>query len=321
MKINYWHYWFEKYETDSNGKMYLNENKRYTFDFPKLLDNFSEFDNIAFKKRFKENKKSGDMLVLARGNKEYDSTFMFLRTKYAEIYKTIKENDLSVGDIEDTLKAKGESIAFASYFGINSEIIAMASTMSSPTIKGIHDFIRILFKELRISNLEFKCAPVCGTITKSDLKNFSFVGETEVRLPITSGVGKAVWEYITGMPSDKTQARFLTVKISMERGGNLKNEIDHIVENTLDESEKFKLKAKSDIDEKLLDYFLTEQGQKNKVIAKPKNDREALTQVRIALSDDTYSLANLRQGVDYEPLDSNHNVFQFIRSSDWNNNI
>ena len=134
-------------------------------------------------------------------------------------------------------------------------------------------------------------------------------------------MGKAVWEYIAGMPSDKTQARFLTVKISMERGGNLKNEIVRIVENTLDESEKFKLKAKSDIDEKLLDYFLTEQGQKNKVIAKPKNDREALTQVRIALSDDTYSLANLRQGVDYEPLDNNNNIFQFIRSSDWNNNI
>lgn len=321
MKINYWHYWFEKYETDENGKRYLNESKRYNVNLPKLLNNFSEFDNIPFKKKFRESKNSDDMLVLSRRSNAYDSAFMLLRTKYSEIYKTIKDNDLSVGDIESALKEKGESIAFASYFGINNEIITMASTMSSPTIKGISDFIKILFRELRIDNLEFKCAPVCGTITKDDLKNFSFIGETEIRLPIVSNDGKAILEYITGSPSDKTQVRYITVKISMERGGNLKDEIDQIVEKTLDESQRFKLKAKTELDGKLLDYFLTEQGQKHKVIPKPKSDRDALVEVRAALSDDSFSLDNLKQGRDYETLDENHYIFHFIGSSDWNTYI
>ena len=72
---------------------------------------------------------------------------------------------------------------------------------------------------------------------------------------------------------------------------------------------------------KLLDYFLTEQGQKHKVIPKPKSDRDALVEVRAALSDDSFSLDNLKQGRDYETLDENHYIFHFIGSSDWNTYI
>ena len=62
MKINYWHYWFEKCERTSSGKIIQNPSRRYHFNFPALLDNYSAFDNIEFKRRIKRNK---DFLVLS----------------------------------------------------------------------------------------------------------------------------------------------------------------------------------------------------------------------------------------------------------------
>ncbi len=318
MKINYWHYWFEKYEIDENGRRFLNGNKRYYINLPKLLKNFSDFRNISFKKQFREDDETDDMLILSQGISSIENTFMFLKTRYSEIYKTIKDTDLSVGDIENTLRERGESIAFASYFAINSEIITMASTLSSPTIKALSTFIEILLRKLGTENLVFKIAPVCGTISRDDIEQFDLIGETEIKIPIETGTGRAIFDFLTGSPSDQTETQYITVKLSMKRGGNLKENIKKIIDNTLSESDKFKLKAKSELDGKLVDYFLTEQGQKNRVIPKPTSDINAIHEVRSALYDDSFSIENLKQGMEYEALPETHHLNSFIRNNNWN---
>ncbi|MBR6388993.1 MAG: hypothetical protein IKS15_02600 [Opitutales bacterium] len=318
MKINYWHYWFEKYEIDSKGKKFLNPQNRYTFDLPSLLVNFSKIEDINFKRSIRENEKDDNILVLSHHN---GNAFIFLKTKYSEIYKTIKEKDLTIGDIESALKQSGESIAFASYFAINKEIITMGNTLSSPSIKSFSTFVTNLLKKLGIINLVLKYAPVCGTISRDDLAKFQYIGATEIRIPIESSQGKSLWEGMTGKPSDKTQARYLTIKISLEKKGNLKEDIENIVDSNLSIADKFKIKAKDDMNSRFIDYFLTSQGQKNNVVPKPKSDSDALHEVKQAIADDSFSIDNLKRGFDYEPLDKEHPVNDFIANSNWNDYI
>lgn len=294
MKINYWHYWFEKYRVSENNKREQQKEPRIRLDLKAFLSCYSDYENPKFKKLFHQNSDDKELLVLDK----VKGAFIFLKTKNEEILKLIKNIDLSIEDIESQLSINGQTIAFASYLDMDKEFIVFGSTINGPSIRAFSDFVNQLLSLLG-ANLIFCIQPVNAIIKKDDLNNFDVIGTTEIVVPKESGLFKALFKYLKAEPPNGIGP--LTIKISSERNVDISETIKKIAEKDLNLAEKFKIRAKVHAGDVLLDYFLTKQGQKNIVIEKPKNDNEALHQIKKSLRDASLNNDKIT-GFEYEEL-------------------
>lgn len=92
MKINYWHYWFEKYKLSESNKRIRQKKPRIRLDLKTLLTCYSDYNNPSFKKIFHQTGDNDELLILDK----VKEAFIFLKTKNEEILKLIKNIDLSI---------------------------------------------------------------------------------------------------------------------------------------------------------------------------------------------------------------------------------
>ena len=309
MKINYWHYWFEAFTLRADGKKRRVKEPRYKYDLNGLLSQFSAFDNANFKRNFHQKGDPSEFLML----KEISDAFIFLKTKNAEILKLIKTDDLSIEDIEDQLHANGQNMAFASYLSMDRSFIVLGATLNGPTMNAFADFVNELLRRIE-ANLIFCFQPVGAKIAKTELRGFNLIGNTEIVIPSTGNFFTPFFTDYLGMNPPNT-IRSLTIKISPKKDADISDTVEKLADKELTTADKFKIRAKVNAQDVLLDYFLTDQGQKNHIVDKPKNDRTALHEIKKALRD-TSLVNDMLTGVQYEKLQDTNMAWLFAANTD-----
>lgn len=245
MKLSYFGYHFERHQ----------EQDRFLADIRPILRAFSDFENPEYKNRFTH---EGENLYLFR---RLGDLYMFLITRDREIIKGIRNDDLTVSEIQDILAAEGESIGFASYVYVKRSYFGFASTVMAPRFQTFASFINSVLRSVNCANYQFIPTPLLQQTARNIALEMRIHGAATFELDAESTLARDIGEQFHMVNDDFGAVASMQVRIVPKYRQNIRDAtaklIQHLPEDGL---QKFTVKAKNDVNEKLTELYLADKG-------------------------------------------------------------
>lgn len=239
MKIKYFSY----YLTDDA----LNY---YRFDLRGFLEKFCDCKVPQFKKSFQHIDET--IYLFNKG----DGLFVIIKTKSDDILKKIDTNSLSFEDLKKML-AKDDRLGYAAYLYVQREYFAIASTMFSPKIRELQQFVSLVLQSLGIENNYFEVNLLTTSHDRSDILKENFIGASTITLGREGGVFEDIKNILLGRGLDNTDIGSFEVTIKPRRGRSIKREVVRVADNLAsNEYTKFLVRAKDERTSILTDIYL-----------------------------------------------------------------
>jgi Intracellular sensor of Lambda phage, Abi component len=244
MKFNYYSYHIHNNKND----------KRTIQPIFDLLKNFTAYNNPHYKNSFKHN---GENIYLIHST---GRLFLLIQTKDNEIIKKIDSASIEVSELHEMLN-RDESIGFASYVFIESNYIAFASSISSPRIKAFTDFIRSIFGTLKLWDFELILTPLQIQTSKADALKLPFIGKATIQVETQNSLGQHILSFINGSAEDFKEIDSIEVIIRPKKSKEISSAVKKLIQAVPDNNlNKMMLKAKGDIHDRLVDYYIASKG-------------------------------------------------------------
>ena len=215
-----------------------------------------------------------------------DSVYMFVQSKDNEIIKKIERSTMSVSEIRDALTAD-DSIGFASFVYVNSDHLAICSTVLAPRISAFARYVNDLFQRLDVG-LVFDTHAMTYTLPKSDAVKLTHVGKFTMKVQ----PGNRLRDTILGSLGKGERADFdagsieITVRPVKPRADN-KQALLAALENVGDQGlDSFDVRAKMETQDKMTDVFIVGAGGIRDPID-PSDERTIPQQIQAAAASNT----------------------------------
>lgn len=246
------------------------DNENIIFDIRPLLKSYSENGTLKLKSSFE---KSGEKLYLLPAEEEVmdrnrhytPSLYYFIKTKDQEIIRKIDKEELTVSDIKEKLRAD-ESIAFAAYVYFTEKLICFIPTIYSPTLNELHQYFEQLFVYLK-APVSMHLTIMAEQTSIHEALTLDFIGRSTIEIAsenkLFSGIIEALQNFGSGGANNLDTSCLGSIEITFKptRKGNIKGIVMPLLsENHLNDVEKFNLRAKEDLEDRLSDYYIMSKG-------------------------------------------------------------
>ena len=266
------------------------DGKQVLMDMRPFLTSFVNEAPAKLKLEFQH---AGEYVFLTGGR---DGAFTFLMTRDADIIKRINKGDLSVQDMEELLR-ENESVAFASFVRMEKSCLGYASTVMGPRVRAFAHFVNQLLSRAGIEDWRFVLHPFMEFTNKEAALRAEFIGKTVIQIGRHNPLFRQVMEVFSTRASEWDGVDSLEIVIKpADRGRrNIAEEIRPIIRNIPeDDLLKFTLRAREQLHDQTMDFYLAGQGHLGVEIARG-DDAHVHAQIREAMRTNDKLRAKIRE--------------------------
>lgn len=244
MKISYYGYSIER----------QSDKERFLFDIRPFVGAFVALDDVKFKNRFSH---AGENVYLLR---IHNGLYLYLMTRSKEVIRKIRSTDHSVSEITDML-TKDEHLGFASYVYFERRFIGFASTIMAPKAMSFSHFVNSVIEAVGISDCRFVLHPLMEETSFSDALAMPFIGRSAVQVSKESGFFEDLRNLFQGTAEDFEDVDSFEIVIKPRRRKNIEAAVKRIIKTIpQDGIDRFVFRAKEDLGDQLMDFYLAGQG-------------------------------------------------------------
>lgn len=225
----------------------------YAVDLGLLLRRYCQLNAPRFKNSFTHN---GEKIFLLQ---QEDGLFIFIKTKDTETIKAINKRELSAHEISERL-LEDESIGFASYIYLVDGALAFAATHQAPTIFAFSSWVNELLRRLDFTDAQIKIMPLAVSISRNEALRLPVIGKSHISVHQSSTIFRGFVEALGVPQQDSLDIERFEIIIKPIRGRNIRPAISHLLNLPPDDLEKFEIRAKAELFERMADYRIEQMS-------------------------------------------------------------
>lgn len=302
MKLNYFGYCLNDRSNDKN----------YSIDISPVLNAYCDGASASIKNSIEYN---GEKLFLFKSK---NGIYLFATTKNSEIIKKINTKELTLSEIHDILK-RDEKLGFASFLYVGKSFIAIASTIFAPRIRTFSFFLDSIISKIGLSDFSVIYRSFTHTATRSEVAAFPLIRSATIRVDKDSKWHEKLKGLLGKKDDTYEDIDGFEIKMIPKHGGEITRSARRLLEVLPEDGlQRFQLKAKSDIDEILTDYYLDGRGSLNDYIHS-RDDNKICLEMRNRIDENSLLQGKINEFKQQEAARSKDikEIVHYSKSSSW----
>ncbi|MBI9077156.1 MAG: hypothetical protein JEZ02_17235, partial [Desulfatibacillum sp.] len=240
MKINYYKYYL------------TNESKKYHVDMTPVLKCFLKAKDETLYSSFQFKDENLFLFHVV------PPVYMFVVTKSSEIIKAIHKGGLSQDDIYKKLNTD-ERLGFAAYINFSEYFYGIGSTLHGPKNDAFVTFLNGILNRWKFNGWEFVSVAIATEATTRQVLKMPFIGKTKLEVSPKHTLGKTIMGFLT---LEESEIDGIEIEVKPKKREKINKSFKGISKSVPIDSElrKYIVRAKSDLESSLTDYYLVGSG-------------------------------------------------------------